>query len=429
MIKVLIVSFEPWRDDTNEGNVLSNIFSGQDFEFAQIYCKPGEPQNKLCKNYFHMTTRMALRSIVKHKTCGARMALQVFPSGNEGLTISDDEDKKLYSFFKLIPWPIFYVLRDLIMIASHWKSDALAQWIHEFQPDVIFAPLYASQFMLALDRHVIRLANKPAVSYVSDDNYTLRQLRFSPVYWFDRLVLRRNVRKTVPFFSHVYTMTQEQAAQMQTDLGCDMRILRKSIAVEPIIETTAAHQPLRLIYAGGLGLGREDTLVSLVKAIRTLPPGSARLDIYTKSPLRPSVKKQLSDGFVSFLHEAIAYDILMERYRSSDIALHVESFRKKYALLTRLSFSTKIVDCLAGGCAVLAICPQDNAGFCFLQREDAAVCIHRRDQIEHALKSLMQNAALLQQYREKAHQCMIREFNPEKMQHAIQNSFEMLVHT
>ena len=61
-MKVLIISAETWRDDKNGGNVLSNIFNNTNFEFAQIYCNPGNPSNKLCKNYFQLTDTMIINS-------------------------------------------------------------------------------------------------------------------------------------------------------------------------------------------------------------------------------------------------------------------------------------------------------------------------------------------------------------------------------
>ena len=426
MIKVLVVSYECWRDDTNDGNTLNNIFRGQDFQFANIYCKPGEPRNSLCKKYFHMTTRLAARSILKNQPCGNAFEYPDFPTGSEGCTSSDDENKKLYAFFKLFNLHSFYVMRDLVMLAAHWRSIDLQSFVREFQPDVIFAPIYASQFMLALDRYVIGIAQRPAISFIADDHYTLRQLRFSPVYWFDRFVLRRSIQRTIPLFSHVYTTTQEQAEQMTADLNCDMRILRKCMAVDPDVVDRKVHHPIRIIYAGGISFGREQTLVDLVRAIRGLPQGTARLDIYTNSPLKRTVAKTLGDNVFSFVHDAVPYNVLMERYHESDIALHAESFQKKYALQARLSFSTKIVDCLASGCAMLAICPQENAGFRFLQREGAAMCISQYNQIAPVLENFIHSEALLQQYREKAHQCMLREFDPVKMQMMIQNDFSRL---
>ena len=58
MMKVLIISQELWSENNNGGNVLSNLFSGFDAEFAQIYCSPGTPNNKICKRYFQITDSM-----------------------------------------------------------------------------------------------------------------------------------------------------------------------------------------------------------------------------------------------------------------------------------------------------------------------------------------------------------------------------------
>ena len=64
-MKILIISAEVWRDDTNGGNVLSNIFGGTGYEFAQIYCNPGNPSNFLCKWYYQMTDSMMIKSILR----------------------------------------------------------------------------------------------------------------------------------------------------------------------------------------------------------------------------------------------------------------------------------------------------------------------------------------------------------------------------
>ena len=50
-MKVLVISAEAWRDDTNGGNVLSNIFNNMDATFAQVYCSTQLPSNKICNKY------------------------------------------------------------------------------------------------------------------------------------------------------------------------------------------------------------------------------------------------------------------------------------------------------------------------------------------------------------------------------------------
>ena len=64
-MRVLIVSAEVWQDKTNGGNVLSNLFEGLDWEFAQIYCNPGTPENNLCKRYYQITDGMVIKNTLK----------------------------------------------------------------------------------------------------------------------------------------------------------------------------------------------------------------------------------------------------------------------------------------------------------------------------------------------------------------------------
>ena len=121
---------------------------------------------------------------------------------------------------------------------------------------------------------------------------------------------------------------------------------------------------------------------------------SARLDVYTSSPLKKAAAAALDDGQCCFVHAAIPADDLRRAYAQSDIALHVESFDKKNALITRLSFSTKIVDCLASGCAVLAACPEMNAGWQYLKNTGAAYCVDKPAEIGAAVRALVQDKAL-----------------------------------
>ena len=79
-MKILIVSAEAWRDDTNGGNVLSNIFAGfKNAEFAQIYRNSGEPFNSCCNQYFQMTDSMAVKNIVRHKKIGKKNVYDNYP--------------------------------------------------------------------------------------------------------------------------------------------------------------------------------------------------------------------------------------------------------------------------------------------------------------------------------------------------------------
>ena len=409
-MKVLIISFESWRDDTNGGNVLSNLFAGQPgMEFAQIYCKPGLPQNQVCKAYYHMSDKTALNGILRRGTVGQPLFYEEWP---ETKSVAG-ETKKFYDFFRRFDWPVFHAARELLWWVTPWRSEELKQFILDFSPDVIFAPCYGNLFMQRLDRWVHRLCPVPMVGYVSDDNYSLQQLRFSPVFWIHRLLLRSSIRKTVrQCYRWVYTMTDAQAKEWRESMGVEMKLLRKCGV--PFAAPHVAGSPVRLIYAGGTYIGRDAILAKVAQAVEKINSEGTpcRLDIYTSNAIPGKLQPALNNGRTSFVHPAVSMEELKGRYAESDIALHVESFKKKNALLTRLSFSTKIVDCLASGCAVLAVCPAVNAGWQYLKENDAAVCVDRETDIESAVRKLVLDETMRTCCAEKAAR-LLRENHDE----------------
>ena len=56
----------------------------------------------------------------------------------------------------------------------------------------------------------------------------------------------------------------------------------------------------------------------------------------------------------------------------SNDSLHAEAFDRTSRHVVRMSFSTKIVDCMDSGCAVMAICDDKQAGGSYLRRNDCA---------------------------------------------------------
>lgn len=409
MIKMLIISSECWRDDSNGGNVLSNLFAGMDdIEFAQIYCKGGLPQNRICKKYFRMNDGMAMKAILKHKdSLGEVLDYKDYP---ENLT-ADLGKSGFYDFFRTHDWPIFFAVRDLLWKLAPYKNNKLKKFIIQFNPDLIFAPCYASLTMLSLDRWVKTIVDVPMISYISDDNYSLKQVRLDPVYWVHRFLIRKSIRKTAKSYSYMYTMTEQQAGELSDELKLRMPILRKGVNIAETAkrENDFSTSQLRFIYGGGTYLGRDEILYKIVKALQELKKEEGidfKLDIFTQSSIPEKYMKVLNSD-CSEVHKPITAQELRQKYLDSHIALHVESFIKKYAYQTRLSFSTKIVDCLGSGCVTVAVCPSINAGWQYLKANNAAYCIDRIDNIKNELKKLICDRKLMNEIRQNAYKCLI----------------------
>lgn len=423
-LRVLLITRECLRTDSNEGNVLLGLFSGIDAEYANIYCKPGLPDNSLCGGYFQLTDKMALENILHRKPMGRRVQCE---NGVNAAQTAEVEKRGFYDFFRRHNLPVFHAARECLWSMADFRSGELDSFVRGFAPDVIFAPLCYSMYVLAVQRYVISLAGCPAVTYIYDDLYSLRQVNFSPMYWLCRFRQRRLIRKTLPFYRFAYTMCAQQAREFGRYFDIPMRVLPKCAGTVQQPERPA-DGTVRLIYAGGVYYGRDKTLAAVAGTVRELNAAgmSARLDVYTSSPLKKAAAAALDDGQCCFVHAAIPADDLRRAYAQSDIALHVESFDKKNALITRLSFSTKIVDCLASGCAVLAACPEMNAGWQYLHYEDAAVCVNTSSKLKAAVNNLVYDREYRKSYEIKARICLEKNHDSKKICCQIENDIRHL---
>lgn len=421
-MKVLILSKEAWREDQNGGNVLSNIFSGFDAEFAQVYCTEAEPSNKVCKLYFQMTDRMMVNNILRWKAIGKIKEYEDYPKYTSPV-------KESFSGTKRLNWIGVPLARELVWKLARWNNTSLKNFIKNFNPDVIFAPCYGTHYMIKLTKIAKKICDVPVISYISDDFYTNNQINYDPLFWINHFWMRWRVRQVFKLYDLVYTMTDEQKEQCERDLHANMKILRKSGLFEKSKEKTIVHDPIRFIYGGSLYINRWVTLSALAKAMREVNKDGVRmvLDIYTNYDITPEINSNLNDGITSKIHPAVSMKELNEIYANSDVALHVEGFDKKNAFGVRLSFSTKIVDCMDSGCAVMAICEEHQAGLAYLKRNDAAICLTNVNDIKPTLENILNNREILVEYQHKAFELGRKNHMEEDTRKMLENDFRTVM--
>lgn len=417
-MRILILSKEAWRDEQNGGNVLSNLFEGFDAQFAQIYCNELEPNNRLCANYYQITDKAMVHSILAKGRAGHILTYDNPP-------VKTAISRESFSGGKRWLGGLLPVLRELAWWWGSWNKAAIGEFVKNFKPDIVFAPCYGNHYMHKLTRLVHAQTDAPIISYISDDHYTNRQLHWAPWYWINHFFLRRHTRDVFKLYSLVYTMTDEQKQQCERDFGANMKVLCKAGRFDVQHEKKAVNKPVKIVYAGGIYLNRSKTLKRLVDAIREIDPTGRtfRLDIYTNGDVPAKMQKVLNDGIVSQIHSAVSSSELMEIYHRSDIALHCESFDPVNRLKVRLSFSTKIVDCLDSGCAVMAICDARQAGLAYLSRNDAALCATKPGQIVEVLDTIKANPSLLIEYQHKAFALGRKAHLKENIQKGIKEDF------
>lgn len=395
-MRILIVSYESWRETNNGGNVLSNIFSAfPDAELAQIYCSGEEPQNSLCRKYYQIS-----ESLLLTKGKG-----RVLPKRDYGAQHAEGSAPIEGRINHHIPAPLknaALLARETMWSVFNWKTQALEQFVRAFQPDLIFAPCYYYYHVSMVALHVKHIAGCPMISYISDDNYSLRQLCFAPTFYINRLITRKWIRRIFAESELIYTMTELQKREYEAIFHCPMKVLCKH--AEFAARSKPVGDPIRFIYAGNLQLNRWRILEELADALAEINTSGikAQLHIFSGTELRARTMQKLNDGTNAVLHGLVSYEELENQYRQSDVAVFAESFDLKNRLLTRLSFSTKIIDCLNSGCAVLAVGPEAQAGMLYLKENDAAICVGSIRALKQTIRTITEQPELISEYAKKA---------------------------
>lgn len=424
-MRILVLSDEVWNDIINGNNITTNWFEGMNAEFANIYASPGTPYNRCCNKYFQITDVMMLKSILGGKKAGKRLdsSAAVLEFAAEA------EPKKLYRMLKKISGSWLRAARDWLWMVGGYDEEAMKQFLDEFQPDVIFSERRATCKMLRLERIVQSLCDAPMFAFTGDDEYSLKQFSLSPFFWINRFMVRKQLRQNVNSYKIYYTLSMEQKDYYERIFGCQCKILHKCGDYKADHKKHDIHDPIKLIYAGKFYCNRWKILAQIAEVLREINKDKVKmiLEIYTKDVPTSRQERLLNDGRSAIIKGAVSQENLREIYQNADIALHVESDDLKYKWATRYSFSTKIVDCLFSGCAVLAWCWNQHSGWTYLKREDAGICVSSKAEIQDVLQTICDNPPIICDYSYRAYACAGRNHSRVKTQNMLLEDFSMFI--
>lgn len=419
-MRILILSDEPWNDKLNGSNVFTNWFRGFSAEFASVYCSPGLPDNEACSAYFQITDKMMAKSIL-----GGAGAGRAFTLTQAETAPPEQEDRALYAKLKAITTEPLRLVREWLWLLGRYDTAALQAFLDDFAPDVVFSVRMGTMKLLRLERIVHAMTDAPFFAFVGDDEYSLHQFSLSPTFWLRRFGIRRSLRRNVKFYQKYYCMTLEQAEYYKRIFPCEIGMLNKCGDFTREIPNHANHSPIVLMYAGKLYCNRWKVLRTIADTLRELNREEKQFElrIYTRDKITPAQDRALNDGISSRIMGAAAPEELPQRYAQSDLALHVESSDLKNRLATRLSFSTKLMDCMESGCAVLAYCWSGQAGYRHLERTESGFCVSDASSLRETLQAIAANPQLLNDYAARAKRVGLEYHNREKIQALLLEDF------
>lgn len=348
-MKVLVVSHNSFSQTHNNGRTLSAIFSAFDrCELCQLFFTPrGIPDHDRCENYYQITDKDALYSILFRRRCGSNMVSSFKKSfiGQKGLKTSTH----------------LRLLRSMIWFFSSWYNGGLNKWLVEQKPNLIF---YVGGDSIFSHKIAVLLSKRlciPLVAYFTDD-YIIN----TPSTFYNKILC------------YYYKQTIKQSLLLFA-IGKEMAICysdffhREFFPIMNIVDVPK-EQPLyipnekefKINYFGGLHLGRELEILRFGRIVKyKISPQinkNITISIYTFSSLPDDIKVLYKDMGIS-VYQGLSGEDLKLAMSKTDIFLHVESKDPHYKALTRLSVSTKIPEYMGMAKPIISFGPSDVASF------------------------------------------------------------------
>ncbi len=405
--RVLIVGREVWDDKT--ASTLSNLFEDYNPDkLAYMYIETKMPYSKGCHRFFQISEFALVHKLYKWRT---KTGLD-FDINDPNAQIPNDDkvasqEAATMQFVRGHRSFWFTFAREVLWAFNGWKTKELRKFIHDFNPDFIFITGSPLILMNRLSRYVTKIAGKPYCVYEMDEVYPTKRFGWNPFECLYRSWLRRNVAKLIKGSSQLYVISPKMKREYDKLFDTNSLLLTKGVDFSDLTyQPIQKHEPVQMVYMGQVIYDRISSLELIGKALDEINEGTHKiaLNIYTSNPIEAERKSRIvKNGSVVF-HEPVPYSGVQHVMAQNDVVVFVESLRKEYKHVARLSFSTKITDYLASGKCIFAVGPSDSAPIEYFVENDSAIVASDYDGIKKKLQDLLL-PDMVESYSLKAFNC------------------------
>lgn len=375
--KVLIIG-QTFTTDTGGGITLSCLFRDWPKENLAIAVESKEALDlSKCANYYRLgfdELRMPFPfSLAQRKTKSGLVSKEASVGA---VTISENsrlKQKLKNSFDTLLDKTGLF----LWVYGRQYVSQSFLQWVMAYDPDIIYYQpnSYKSiDFVLELQR-IIR---KPLVAHVMDDWFSFA-IKPSPLYGYWQKQLDEKVRLLFDATQLHLSICDYMSREYEQRYGHRFYAFHNAVEIdfwEKYAKKDANPSlPFRILYAGRVGYGIDDTLLKVGHVIENMGRQNRQvlLEIQTKDQGHPSL-----NAFSHFRHvkitDPIAYEALPRKFAEADALLIPCDFEGSGVAFIKYSMPTKVSEYMATGTPVIVIGPTDTALVQYAQQGWAHVC-------------------------------------------------------
>ena len=384
-MNILIISNIELDTKNASGNTYANWLSDwSDAKIACIYARASYPNNDFCDEYYSISPLSILKNFWRPWRIGKRFIKNDIPQGNSSV---GKRERSIVRQSKHSNRRYIYLLNDLLYKSHLWMNRKYKDFIRDFNPDIVFYFAKSDAFLVENLKYIKSNTSAKCVAFYADDVYRRFQSQRGLIY---RIFERRfhNVVKLADLHLGASILMCKDYGNL---FGIEMKPFYKGCDINET--STKVNTPIKIVYAGNLYYGREITLFKIAEAIKQVnrETEQIRLEIYTGAEITEEISHKLNIRGASQIMGSRSYEEIKQIMRNADIVLHAESFKEENIKSVRLSYSTKISDCLQSGSMFLAVGPRNIASIEESLVVPGADVITDEDSIFTGIKEIVRN--------------------------------------
>lgn len=398
-VKVLIISHNVFSNSSSMGKTLSCYFNSWVTEdIAQFFIHSEVPTAHICENYYRVTDKEALYSII------TRHAGQVIGANKIEEYRSDSRTDTglaagMYQRARKRT-PAIYLARNTIWLLSAWKNRKFEKWLNDFSPDAVFLASGDYAFLYRLGLKIAKQRKIPLLVSCMDDYYFYNKNSKSFVGRNVHTSFMRQVKRTMNYASAIFTICEKMTVDYQQLFGKPCYTLHTSASFDAPLKVVKKQ---KISYLGNLGYQRYMQLVVLGRSLKVLNIADAPkvINVYSSESRAEIVKWLVPENGIQF-HGQVNAAQVKQIIGESMAVVHTESFDEEIRKSVKYSISTKIPDSLASGTCLLVYGAEDIASVEYVKKNGAAFVITDKDDLKTELTRFLTDSELRNAIQERA---------------------------
>lgn len=381
IMRILVISNIELSDTNAGGNTFANWLAGwPNTEISSLYCRNAIPHNDFCDSYYCISPTGIIKNILTPWRIG-----HFFYKSDISQSDSSNIESKLIKKTKARHLAFLYLFQDFIISSRIWQNRRYRNYIRDFNPDIVFAFAKSEAFLYQNLKYIKKHSKAKIVYFYADDMYSIYQQK-----GLLRKIFFRRYPKVIKLADKNYGASVLLCETYSKQFGINLIPLYKGCSISMAKKTV--NRPIKIIYAGNLFYGRENTLAIVAKVLKKINQNIhlAELEIYTTTVITKELESLLNIEGASKIMGARPFNEIVRIMKDADIVLHVESFNPVNMKIVRLSYSTKISDCLQSGSMMMVVGPDGIASVEEAKLIDGVMVINDEDLVEDRLRKILE---------------------------------------